>query len=181
MNTIVLLVSVVVPLFGALCFAAAAQAPEGGPPGRAAEHALLAKQAGTWDADIEMMGQKCKGVETDVMRCGGLWLISDFQGQAMGAPFEGHGTMGWDAAKKKYVGTWADSMGGPMVIMEGTASADGKVLTCFSEGPHPTGKIVRSKHVTTLVDARTRTYVITSPGPDGKEAPMLKITYTKKG
>jgi hypothetical protein len=71
-------------------------------------------------------------------------------------------------------------MGGPMTIMEGTASADGKVLTCFSEGPDQTGKIVKSKHVTTLVDARTRTYVITSVGADGKESATLKITYTKK-
>ena len=41
---------------------------------------------------------------------GGLWVASTFQGDFGGMTFEGRGQFGYDPAKKKYVGTWIDSM-----------------------------------------------------------------------
>lgn len=174
--TLVLCIALPLALIPAL---ADARAPQG-PPRPGPEHAQLAAQAGTWDAEVELMGEKSRGLETSTMRCGGFWLITDFKGEAFGGPFEGHGAMGFDPAKQKFIGTWVDSMGGGLTMMEGTASADGKVLTCYSEGPDPTGKVVRSKHVTTIVNQNQRTYAISSPGADGKEAVTLRITYTRK-
>ena len=87
------------------------------PPKPGPEHELLKSDAGTWDAVIEMMAapgappMKSTGVETSVLGCGGLCLITDFKGEMMpGQTFEGHGLAAYDAAKKKYVGSWTDSM-----------------------------------------------------------------------
>ncbi len=51
-----------------------------------------------------------KGVETDRVGGSGLCLVTDFKADMMGMPFEGHGITTWESAKKKYIGSWADSM-----------------------------------------------------------------------
>ena len=103
-----------IPPPGAKPAAAAAPAapvlPKPGP-----EHAALKPQAGEWDATVESFmapGQPpllSKGTETGTM-IGDFWLVSDFKSDMMGQPFTGHGTLGYDPAKKKYVSTWIDSM-----------------------------------------------------------------------
>ena len=70
------------------------------------EHALFKEDEGTWDAAVEIFvpGQPpmtSKGVETNTVGCGGLCLITDFKGDMMGSIFHGHGTVAYDAAKKK--------------------------------------------------------------------------------
>src|SRR5262245_33768266 len=63
-----------------------------------AEHELIAKEAGTWDATIKswMQGPDSepmvsKGVEVAKMMPGGLWLVSDFEGKFGEESFHGHG------------------------------------------------------------------------------------------
>src|SRR5687767_13529697 len=115
----------------ALAFAllgpAAVSAQQGPPmPKPGPEHALLKMDVGTWDAVIEMVpgpgapATKSKGVETNRIGCGGLCLIGDFKADVMGMPFEGHGVTTWDPAKKKYVGSWTDSMSKGLAIGEST-------------------------------------------------------------
>ena len=76
---------------------------------------MLADAAGSWDATVEMTmpdgsSMTSKGVQMDTVGCGGLCLITDFKGDMMGMPFQGHGVTTWDPATKKYVGSWVDSM-----------------------------------------------------------------------
>ena len=150
------------------------------------EHALFKTDAGTWDAVVEVApapgapAQKSTGVEVNTVGCGGLCLITDFKGQMMGTPFHGHGVMTWDAAKKKYVGTWTDSMSVGMSITEATYDTSSKKFTGSMEGPDMTGQIVKSRSVSEHRNASTRVMTMYSPGPDGKEKEMLKITYTRR-
>src|SRR5207237_6024874 len=78
------------------------------------EHEILKKDVGVWDATVETTmepGGKpnvTKGVETNTLLGGGLWMVQDFKGEFMGVPFQGHGVAGYDPFKKKYVGTWVD-------------------------------------------------------------------------
>ena len=53
-------------------------------------------------------------------------------------------------------------------------------MTGWMEGPDETGKIVRSKAVSQSKDANTRVFTMYMTGPDGKEAPTLKITYKRR-
>ena len=148
------------------------------------EHALLKKDVGTWDATVEMMApgeapSTSKGVETNRM-IGDLWLVSDFKSSFMGQAFEGHGTAGWDPAKKKYVGTWIDTMSTSVGTSEATYDPATKKATGFLEGPDMTGKVVKSRSVVEYKDANTRVMQMFTTGPDGKEVPTMKISYTKK-
>lgn len=162
----------------------AAEAPA--PPKPGPEHEQLKKAAGVWDATVEMSevpGKPpavSKGTENSHMIAGGLWLVTDFKADMMGQPFEGHGVNGYDAAKKKYVGTWVDSWSAAVGITEGSVDAATKKETAWMEAPDPTGKMTRMKMETEWKDDDTRVFTMWTPGPDGKEFPGLKITYKRR-
>ncbi len=149
-------------------------------PSRAPELDRIAQSVGTWDAEVSLMGQTAKGVETCRMGVGGLWLVTEFEGEMMGAPFEGHGLTGFDAAKGKVVGMWVDSMGGPWTTMEGTFSKDGKTLTSTANGFDEAGKPSVSRHVVEF-GKDERTFRVFQAGPDGKEeVEVMSIRYTRR-
>jgi hypothetical protein len=151
------------------------------------EHMVFKQDEGTWDAVVEMfMGPGAppttsKGVESNVVGCGGLCLISDFKGEmAPGQAFHGHGTTAWDGTKKKYVGSWTDSMSNGLAISEGTYDAAARTMTGYMEGPDASGKMARMKSVVEYKDANSRIFTMYMPGPDGKELPGMRITYKKR-
>jgi hypothetical protein len=150
------------------------------------EHALLKMDVGTWDAVVEVFpgpgapAMTSKGVEVNTLGCGGLCLITDFKGEAMGAPFEGHGVATWDPKKKKYVGSWTDSMSTGIASGESTYDPATKKWSGTMEGPDSTGAIVKSRSVVEMKDAATRVFTLYSPGPDGKEMQAMRITYTRR-
>ena len=168
-----------------LSSAAAAQdmppMPKPGP-----EHELLKMDEGTWDAVIEMSPpgapvMTSKGTETSMVGCGGLCLITDFKGEMMpGVPFQGHGVTTYDTSKKKYVGSWTDSMLAGMLMSEGTYDAATKVMTSWAEGPDPTGAVQKSKATVSYSDADHRTMTMFVKAPDGTEMQMMKISYTRR-
>lgn len=151
------------------------------------EHDVLKMDIGTWDAVVEMMTapgappMKSKGVEVNTLGCGGLCVITDFKGDLMpGVTFHGHGLMTWDATKKKYVGTWTDSMSTGLAMTEGTYDAKAKKFEGWMEGPDATGKVMKSRSVVEYRPDGSRVMTAYTAGPDGKEMEMLKITTTKR-
>jgi len=171
------------PVFCSLALAVplAAQQPEMPKPGP--EHQRLAKEVGTWDAVIESTGmgkpEKSKG-ENETKPMGGFWFVDAFAGSFAGAPFLGHGVIGYDPVKKKYVQSWCDSMSPMLMMFEGTFDKDGKVLTMTGSGPSTGGKTVAMRTVTTWKDDNTKVFELFETGPDGKEMRMLTITYTRR-
>jgi hypothetical protein len=153
------------------------------------EHELLKKDVGTWDATVENLlppppgapaAKTSKAVETNKM-IGGLWLVTDFKSQMMGQPFQGHGTTGYDTNKKKYVGTWVDSMSTGLMVGESTYDPATKTVTGFMEGTDPaTGKPTKMKMVTEYKGDDARVFTMYMTGPDGKEAPSMRITYKRR-
>lgn len=149
-------------------------------------HEALKMDAGTWNAVVEFSPgpgaptMTSKGVEENTMGCGGLCLISHFKGEAMGAPFEGHGMMTWDSAKNRYVGTWTDSMSTGLAHTEGTYDKAAKKWTGWMQGTDPTGKAMKQRFVSEWKDPNTRVFTTYMSGPDGKEMQTMKIVYTKK-
>lgn len=165
--------------------AAAQEMP--GPPMPGPEHKVLQMDAGTWDAVVEMSGGpggapvSSKGVETNTVGCGGLCLITEFEGEFMpGTPFQGHGLGTYDPAKKKYVGSWTDSMSQGLMVSEGTYDPATKTFTGSMEGPDMNGNVVKSRTVSRYVDEDHRTMTMFSTTPDGKEVETMKITYTRR-
>lgn len=164
--------------------AAAQQMPPMPKPGP--EHALFKMDEGTWDAVVEFTPgpgappMTSKGVEVNTLGCGGLCLITDFKGEAMGAPFHGHGLATWDALKKKYTGSWTDSMSSGLAVSEGAWDPAAKRMTGSMEGPDMTGTVVKTRTVGEYRGDGTRVMTAYAPGPDGKEMQVLRITYTRR-
>lgn len=158
--------------------AAMPPAPKPGP-----EHEVLKQDEGVWDATVEMTGMPgvppSKGVETNKM-VGGLWLVTDFKSEMMNQPFQGHGVAGFDPNKKKYVTTWVDTMSTGLAVGEGTYDPATKTMTGWMEGPDETGKMTKMKMVSEWKDADTRVFTMYMKGPDGKEAPSMRITYKRR-
>jgi hypothetical protein len=150
------------------------------------EHAILKMDAGTWDAAIEMAAQPggkpitSTGVEVNTIGCGGLCLITDFKGTLAGTPFHGHGVTTWDAVKKRYVGSWTDSMSPGLGIGESTWDAAAKRMTGTMEGPDVTGKVTKVKTVSEYTPDGKRLFTLSAPGPDGKDMVVMKATYTRR-
>ncbi len=149
------------------------------PPSPGPEVEQLARSVGTWDAEVTILGHTSKGVETCRMAAGGFWLVTDFEGSFMGAPYFGHGLTGFDPVKRTIVGVWVDSMGGPWTTIAGAFTKDGKRLEAEADGIGPDGQPARSRHVTEFA-GNERTFRIFQAGPDGKEAEMMKIRYTRR-
>lgn len=159
-----------------------AQAP---PPQPGPEHKLLQDEAGTWDAVVEMAmpdGTKStsKGVQVDTVGCGGMCLVTDFKSDMMGMPFTGHGMTTWDPYKKKYVGSWSDSMSSGLALTEGTYDAAAKSTTSWMEARDMNGNLGKMRSVVEYPDADHKTMTAFMPGPDGKEMPGMKISYTRR-
>jgi len=157
------------------------------------EHAIYKDIAGTWDAKVETFmapgapPSVSNGTETSHVGCGGLCLISDFKGSfVMGppstppTPFEGHGTETYDTSKKKYVGSWTDSMSTGLTVTESTHDAATKTMTGWMEGPDMEGKVSKMKSTAVMKDPNTRVFSMYNVGADGKESLGMRITYTRR-
>jgi Protein of unknown function (DUF1579) len=160
--------------------AIAQQAPAPGP-----EQDVLKKDVGTWDATVEFFTAPntppaiSKGVSTITM-LGGFWQLDEFKSELMGTPFEGRGETSYDAAKKKYVGVWVDSMSPGLNLSESDYDAKARTMTGWSEGPGPDGKPAKSRGVTEWKDPDTRVFSMYAAGPDAKEFLTLRITYKRR-
>ncbi len=145
-------------------------------------HRVLFSDAGVWDADITMhMGAestKTKGVETS-RKLGRFWMVSDLRYELMGEMFHGHGQMTYDSKKKKYVGTWIDSMSDFLNTIEGDYDKKSKTLTMIISSKGPQGEDVKMKMVTRTTSETTKEFRMTMMA-EPKEIPLLEISYTKR-
>ncbi|MBM4002847.1 MAG: DUF1579 domain-containing protein [Planctomycetes bacterium] len=162
----------------AILFSRGAFAQEFPQPGP--EHKYLAEMEGTWDARVDMGGEKSKGVSTYKLICGGMWIASDFQGDIGGAKFQGHGVDGYDQHKKKYVAVWVDSMESAPMHLVGDFDAKTKTMTMKGETFGLDGKPQPVKTTTVHKDKNTMVFTMYAIGPDNKDQPILSITYTRR-
>jgi len=155
------------------------QQPELPKPGP--EHEHLKQLEGVWDATVHSKDGDSKGTMTSKMALGGLWLLDHFQGDLGGGmKFEGRGGTSYDAAKKKYVSVWIDSMITSPLISEGSYDSVKKTMTMVGNMQTPDGKTMKMTMTTRRLDADNMVFTITSPGPDGKDMEMMKISYKRQ-
>ena len=157
-------------------------------PSPAPEMDVLKRDVGEWDCEIRTWSAPgaepmvTKGKESSRM-LGGHWLITDFEGNMMGLDFKGHGTYGYDSGKKKYIGTWVDSMGPYMMQTEGTYDTETETLTVAGEAPGPDGKSTFTYTMVTRYKGKNRVMTMfMQPKGSGDDQKMkfFEITYTKR-
>lgn len=105
------------------------------------EHEWLQQFVGEWksnskcEAGPDMPAMECSGKISSRM-LGGFWVINEMTSDLPGMSMMGIQKIGYDPTKKKYVGTWVDSMTSHLWIYEGTVDETGKILTLEAEGPN---------------------------------------------
>lgn len=113
--------------------------PQG--PAARKEHEWLQKFVGEWEthskafAGPDQPAMECSGTITSRM-LGKLWVVNEMNGNMGEFSVHGLQTVGYDTQKKKYVGTWVDSMFNHLWQYEGTVDESGKKLTLEAEGPN---------------------------------------------
>lgn len=137
---------------------------------------------GTWDAEVIVRPvpgapeQRSHGLAVQKL-VGGKWLVTDFKNETSG--FEGHGIYGWDATRKRYVGTWVDPMRSFLSVMEGDWDEGARTMTFHAEAQTPDGKKLSWREVTERVDDKTRLYRQFWAFPGG-EHEMMTVTYRRR-
>jgi hypothetical protein len=150
-----------------------------------AGHEFLKRFVGDWSFDSEMFVEPGKPVKSKgEMTChmiGSFWVVLVVSGEALGQPYHGQGTFGFDSQKKKkYIGTWADSMSDFLWKYEGVV--EGNKLMLDSEGPDPSDPAKMFKSRDTWEFKGKDQVLLTSEvqGPDGKMMMMMRATCTRK-
>ena len=150
-------------------------------------HKALEPMIGSWNVETTMWEkpgeppQKGGGVAESSWVLGGRFVRQEFQGEFGGMKFQGLGYTGYDNYKKKYIGSWMDTMGTMMMTSIGTVDASGKVFTATSTMDDVvTGKPMKVREVTRIVDNNKLVMEMFGPDPSGKEFKMMELVYTRK-
>jgi hypothetical protein len=157
---------------------------EFGTPGAA--HKVLDALVGKWNVDVKMFepGQtapmQSKGTSEVKWILDGRFVEETANGDFMGEPFHGVGTVGYDNLKKKYVMSWVDNTSTGVMYAEGTYDAATKTFTWGGECPDVmAGKYTKSRTVEKMTDADHWSMQSFKPGPDGKEFMAGQLDYTR--
>ena len=135
------------------------------------EHHWLEKFLGEWTSEMDAtMGpdkppEKFRGTES-VRSIGGLWVACE--GQPNGGGATTIMTLGYDPAKRRYVGTVIGSMMTHMWVYEGELDETGKVLTLSTEGPSIAGDGKMAKYRDVIEWRGDDHRVLTSHFQDGE-------------
>ena len=113
---------------------------------------------------------------------GGPLGLSEFHGKFGDMEFHGQGQTGYDPAKKKYIGTWVDSMAPTIMLMEGEFDPQTNTLTTYSKGVDPAGKPYDAKMVSVHKDKDTRVFTMfmKSDETKGEYIKIMEISYVKR-
>jgi hypothetical protein len=163
------------------------KAEEFQPPKPGPEHEALKQLEGKWEGKSTFRmasdAPTMEGTSTEESKlgCGGFWLISDTKGESkdMGS-FAGHGMIGYDTDKKKFVGVWCDSMASYLFPYEGTYDAAAKTWTYTGMAKDMKGKDLKVTMKTVVKDKDHYTFTMRHPDESGKEMEAMKIEFTRK-
>jgi len=164
---------------------AASEPSQGAPQSLAtAEHKLLEKYVGAWDAEVTMQlasGQPAvkSPAKSTARLIGGIWLLTDFDSSMMGAPFSGHEVLGYDTKSKHYCVTWVDSMSTGFSTGELDFDAKSATLGGNLNGRDPADAPMTWRQADVWKDDDTREWTMYRKGADGKEQVELQITYKR--
>ena len=155
-----------------------------GTPGE--PHKLLSKLEGSWTTKTKSWMEPDKPPMETIGTCeqkvllGGRYLQQVYIGDMMGETFTGINLLGYDNHTKKYVSAWLDSMSTGIYFFEGTASADGKIITQESKYDDPVKGPTTWRSVTRSKDDNTLEYEMYLTPKGGKEEKVMEMVVTRK-
>lgn len=153
----------------------------------ARDHEWLKQLVGEWEVQFKMYLQPdqppVEAAGTDSVRTlGEHWIIAETKTVMMGSPYHGILSLGYNALKQQFNGTWIDSFGGQLWVYKGTLNEAGDAMTLETEGPslQSPDKTARYKETIQITGKDTRTFTSTTETEDGKWIKILTIEYRRK-
>lgn len=157
------------------------------------EHRWLHRLVGNWMAEGEaQMGpdgptEKWK-IPERVDKVGDVWVQTRSEGDFPGCgPAATVMTLGYDPARKHFVGTFIGSMMTHMWVYEGDLEADGKTLTLRADGPAfgpdgtvVPGKMAKYRDVIAFQDDNNRTLTSFMQADDGSWNQIMQARYRRE-
>lgn len=148
---------------------------------------MIVSWDGKWNTEIsswmspDAPPEKSTGTSINKSVLGGRYQESIHTSTMMGMPFEGHGTLGYDNAKKTFVSSWIDNLGTGLIKLEGSWDAATKSITMKGMCTDPaSGKDCEMKEVFKVVDDNTHIMEMYGPNPkDGKEMKMMEMKFKR--
>lgn len=132
----------------------------------------------TWWMDPSQEPSKSKGKSKHTWILGGRYLLQEFEGSMMGAPFTGQGVTGYDNFRKEYFGTWIDSMSTSIMVSRGQVEGDTWTYTGSMDDPM-SGQTMEVTEKIILHDNDHHVMEMWMPGPDGKSFKNMEIHYRR--
>lgn len=160
-------------------------------------HKLLSSLDGTWNYTVKMWmngdstskPEVSKGTAVRKSIMDGRFVEMNVTGKmqmpgADGKPkdmiFKGHGMEGYDNVKKKFIGTWMDSMGTGIMMSEGDYDPATKTFTYTGEFEMMPGMKQKIREVMKLTDKDHMVFEwYETRGP--QEVKTMEIDYTRAG
>ncbi|HET9581914.1 MAG TPA: DUF1579 domain-containing protein [Gemmatimonadota bacterium] len=151
-------------------------------------HQRLAEMVGEWDYEMtwwmapDAPPETSTGTMTAEMSMDGRYLVENWTGTAMGQPFSGRSTMGYDNFRDEYVSTWIDNMGTGIMVSTGQYDpAQEALVTTGTFDDIMTGERDKTmRGVSKRLDENTLHVEMYVPGPDGQEFKTGEIHATRK-
>ncbi|MFN0009058.1 MAG: DUF1579 domain-containing protein [Planctomycetota bacterium] len=151
------------------------------------QHDWLQHFVGDWTAKSETtMAEDAEPMKMEltesVRSIGGLWILAEGSATFGGMPMSTVLTLGYDPAKKKFVGTWVDSVQTHMYVYEGELDAAQKVLTLSTTGPdfQDPSKTAKYRDLIEVKDADNKVLTSSVQGADGAWTTFMRADYTRK-
>lgn len=154
------------------------------------EHEWLQRLVGEWTWEAEGPAEPGKEPETlggteTVRSLGGIWFLLEGEGRMCGS--EGTAqmvmTLGYDAQKGHYVGTWIGTMVGMLWVYErGDLDESGNILTLEADGPSMSGdgSITRYRDIIEFQGDDVRLLRSQTRDADGEWREFMQTVYRRK-
>lgn len=164
-------VAATLPSFGS-------QDPEHAEP-QTAQHKWLLEGAGEWKGTMSWTNpdgskQTVAATESNTT-IGKFWLNTEFRCDMMGQPYLGVGHSGYDPKKKKFTGSWVDSMTSFRAQMEGDFDEATQTLRMHWTGPDMMGKMVPQRYEAVRSDNSYVSTFYTGSGDTEYESMVIKM------
>ncbi|MBY5342753.1 DUF1579 domain-containing protein [Rhizobium leguminosarum bv. viciae] len=139
------------------------------------EHSFLERLVGNWTVTAPDMTGSEPWTET-VRSLHGIWFVAEGTGRMPdGKEATSILTLGYNAAKSKYVGSWIGSMMDYMWVYEGELDASD------TTGPDFNGEgLADYREQIIFVDADHRTFISSAKQPDGSWKQFMEAHYARK-
>jgi hypothetical protein len=145
--------------------------------------AVMAMEAGIWDADITFPSneagkpdRKARGVQVNELRSGGMWMLNRFSVE--GTPYEGTGVWGFDRTTGRYSGIWTDNNDAQIRMDDGRWDDAASTMTWTADMAQPDGRHMRLL-LTEEFRGETRNFRIVALTRKG-EVPLVSMIFTRR-